>query len=401
MTPSVNPDEAREFLPFCRPSIDAEDVAAVTETLTSGWITTGARCAELEEGICARTGAASAVAVTSGTAAMHLLLTAMGIGPGDEVITPSMTWVSTPNVISLLGATPVFVDVDVETLLVSPEAIRAAITPRTKAIIPVHYAGAPCDLKAIREVASEAGVPLIEDAAHAIGTRYGDAEIGSSGHAIFSLHPIKNITTGEGGVLVTDDEELSATVRRLRFHGLGAEAWDRNQQGRSPQVEVQSPGFKYNLPDMNATLGVSQLKRLDQFIDRRHEIAMRYLNSLPEGIRPLSIPEWSHRHAWHLFVVRVDETQAGLDRDHFMAALKEIGIGTGIHFRAAHTHHWYRNQDCKAPGGLVNTEWNSDRICSIPLFPGMTNEDVDRVIEGMHQVCRAGRPTMTQETAKA
>ncbi|MCH2152753.1 MAG: UDP-4-amino-4-deoxy-L-arabinose aminotransferase [Phycisphaerales bacterium] len=401
MTRSSKPDEAREFLPFCRPSIDAEDVAAVTATLTSGWITTGARCAELEDGIRARTGAGCAVAVTSGTAAMHLLLAAMGIGPGDEVITPSMTWVSTPNIISLLGATPVFVDVDLETLLVSPETIRAAITPRTKAIIPVHYAGAPCDLNGIRAVAEEAGIPLIEDAAHAIGTRFGDTEIGHSGHAIFSLHPIKNITTGEGGVLVTDDEELGATVRRLRFHGLGAEAWDRNQQGRSPQVEVQSPGFKYNLPDMNATLGVTQLKRLDQFIDRRREIAERYLNSLPKGIRPLGIPQWSHRHAWHLFVVRVDEAQAGLDRDAFMAALKELGIGTGIHFRAAHTHHWYRNQEYKAPGGLVNTEWNSDRICSIPLFPDMTDEDVDRVIEGIREVCDAIHPTVNQEPLKA
>ena len=196
MTGSSNQSMAGEFLPFCRPSINEADVEAVTKTLTSGWITTGPSCAELEQAICDRTGSQAAVAVTSGTAAMHLTLMALGIGPGDEVITPSMTWVSTPNIISLLGATPVFVDVDRDTLLVSAESISAAITDRTRAIIPVHYAGVPCDLDAIREVGADAGIPVIEDAAHAIGTRYSGNEIGNSGHAIFSLHPIKNITTG-------------------------------------------------------------------------------------------------------------------------------------------------------------------------------------------------------------
>ncbi|MCH2133857.1 MAG: UDP-4-amino-4-deoxy-L-arabinose aminotransferase [Phycisphaerales bacterium] len=399
MTASSNPAAAGEFLPFCRPSIDDTDVAAVVETLTSGWITTGPRCAELEQAVCDRTGAAAAVAMTSGTAAMHLALLAMGIGPGDEVITPSMTWVSTPNVINLLGATPVFVDVDRDTLLVSPESIAAAITPRTKVIIPVHYAGAPCDLEAIRKVAGD--VPILEDAAHAIGTRYGDREIGASGHAIFSLHPIKNITTGEGGIFVTDDTDLAATVRQLRFHGLGAEAWDRNQQGRSPQVEVQSPGFKYNLPDMNATLGITQLKRLDAFIERRAAIAREYHAGLPAGIEPLAVPTWDHGHAWHLFVVRVVEEQAGVDRATFMEGLKAMGIGTGIHFRAVHTHRWYRDHDIVAPGGLANTEWNSDRICSIPLFPGMSDADVSRVIDGIGEVCQATDVVSTRQGAPA
>ena len=385
--PKSSPDP--DFLPFCRPSIDASDLEAVRETLTSGWITTGARCAELEQGVMDRTGAAAAVAVTSGTAALHLTLLALEIGPGDEVITPSMTWISTPNVIHLVGATPVFVDVDRETLLVSAESIRRAITPRTRAIIPVHYAGAPCDLDPIRTVAREAGVPLIEDAAHAIGTRYRNEEIGARGHAIFSLHPIKNVTTGEGGILATDDEKLAARVRQLRFHGLGAEAWDRNQQGRSPQVEVQFPGFKYNLPDMNATLGVSQLKRLDRFIARRAEIVERYLSGLPEGIQPLASPSWPHHHAWHLFIVRVREDEVGVDRDEFMAALKSRGIGTGLHFRAAHLHRWYRSAQPVPKGTLTDTEWNSDRICSLPLFPDMTDADVDRVLAAIRFAVRA------------
>lgn len=391
MASSNSSASAGDFLPFCRPTIDETDVAAVTRTLTSGWITTGPCCAELEEAICDRTGAEAAVAVMSGTAAMHLVLLALGIGPGDEVITPSMTWVSTPNVISLLGATPVFVDVDRDTLLVSPESIAAAVTERTKAIIPVHFAGAPCDLTAIKAVAENAGVPLIEDAAHAIGTDYENREIGGSGHAIFSLHPIKNITSGEGGIFVTSDKELASEIRRMRFHGLGAEAWDRNQQGRSPQVEVMSPGFKYNLPDMNATLGVSQLKRLDTFIKRRTAIAHRYSDALAAipGIEPLSLPTWKHRHAWHLFVVRVIQEQAGLDRDQFMNAMKERGIGTGLHFRAAHTHRWYRDQGMPGSDNLSETEWSTDRICSIPLFPGMTDADVDRVLQGIQSTCEA------------
>ncbi|MDG2422837.1 MAG: aminotransferase class I/II-fold pyridoxal phosphate-dependent enzyme [Phycisphaerales bacterium] len=393
MTRSNNQAAAGDFLPFCRPSIDDSDVAAVTRTLTSGWITTGPSCAELEQAICDRTGAKAAVAVTSGTAAMHLALHALGIGPGDEVITPSMTWVSTPNMISLLGAKPVFVDVDRDTLLVSPESISAAMTDRTKAIIPVHFAGAPCDLNGIRAVADDAGVPLIEDAAHAIGTNHAGSEIGNTGHAIFSLHPIKNVTSGEGGIFVTGDTDLANEIRRMRFHGLAAEAWDRNQQGRSPQVEVQSPGFKYNLPDMNATLGVSQLKRLDSFIERRTQIANRYLKGLADikGIKPLTVPSWDHRHAWHLFVVRIIEEEAGLDRDQFMASLKEQGIGTGLHFRAAHTHRWYRDQangSCK----LGDTEWNTDRICSIPLFPDMTDADVERVLNGIRTACKMNQP---------
>ncbi|MHC4793045.1 MAG: aminotransferase class I/II-fold pyridoxal phosphate-dependent enzyme [Planctomycetota bacterium] len=380
----------QEFLPFARPSISEEDVAAVTEVLRSGWITTGARCNDLESAFLDRLGTDRAVATSSATGAMHLALLALDVGPGDEIITPSMTWVSTINMIVRLGATPVFVDVDRDTLMAGPKAIEAAITERTRAIIPVDYAGAAAELPAIRELAAKRGIPVIEDAAHAVGTRRRcGEEVGTRGTAIFSLHPIKNITSGEGGVLVTDDAEFGDRVRRLRFHGLGVDAWERGQQGRSPQAEVLEPGFKYNLPDMNAVLGHSQFKRLDGFIDRRRDLALRYRERLAgiPGILPLGDSPETDRHAWHLFIVRVDPDAAGIDREGFMAALKSRNIGTGIHFRAAHGQRWFVDHpDRWRADDLSNTEWNSERICSLPLFPAMRDEDVDEVAEAIREI---------------
>ena len=385
-----------DFLPFARPSISEEDVAAVTETLRSGWITTGAGCAAFEAAICERLGCAAAVAVTSGTAAMHLALHALGIGPGDEVVTPSMTWDSTVNLITMAGATPVFVDVDRDTLMASPEAVEAALTERTRAIIPVDFAGAALDMEPIRRLVDDRGIALIEDAAHAIGTiRSGGEEVGSRGTAIFSLHPIKTITSGEGGVLVTDDAEFGNCIRRLRFHGLGIDAWQRDQQGRSSQAEVLEPGFKYNLPDMNAVLGQSQLARLDAFITQRAHLAKRYRTQLSNisGILPLGDAISTERHSWHLFIVRIDEDAARIDRDAFMEAMKARNIGTGIHFRAAHMHQWYRDHsDTWRANGLANTEWNSNRICSLPLFPDMSESDVDDVVAAVREVVAAGVP---------
>jgi UDP-4-amino-4-deoxy-L-arabinose-oxoglutarate aminotransferase len=376
------------FLPFARPSIDESDIAAVVETLRSGWLTSGPRCAALEDLVSQRLGGATVLAATSGTALLDLVLKARGIGPGDEVITVSMTWVSTPNLIALAGATPVFVDVDRETLLVTAEAIEAAITPRTKLIIPVHFAGAPCDMDPIRAVAGRRGVSLIEDAAHAIGTTLRGEEVGRRGTAIFSLHPIKTITSGEGGLLATDDPLLAERVRLLRFHGLGADAHQREQQGRSPQAEVVAPGAKHNLPDLNAALGLSQLPRLDRFVERRQALVARYHAGLADvpGIRPLGDPPWPHRHTRHLFVVRVEEERAGVDRDAFMHELKQRSIGSGIHFKAVHEQAWYRRTMPQWLGRLPNTEWNSARICSLPLFPEMTDGDVDDVLAAIREI---------------
>ena len=375
----------RDFLPFSRPSMGAEEIAAVQEVVTSGWITTGPKNQMLEEAFCTLTGNRHAIAVSSATAGMHVTLMAMGIGPGDEVITPSLTWVSTLNMIVLLGAIPVMIDVDRDTLMVTPEAVDAAVTPRTKAIVPVHYAGAPCDIDAIRAVGERHGIPVIEDAAHAAGTYYHSRHVGWRGTAIFSFHAIKNMTCAEGGLVVTDDEQLAQNIRSLKFHGLGVDAYDRQTHGRAPQAEVITPGFKYNLAAINAALALVQLGKLGEANRRRRDIADRYLLELSDTpFQPLRIPSWPHLHAWHLFIIRVDEARCGFSRDALMAALKEQGIGTGLHFRAAHTQKYYRERFPEV--SLPNTEWNSARICSLPLFPDMTHDDTTRVITALHQL---------------
>jgi UDP-4-amino-4-deoxy-L-arabinose-oxoglutarate aminotransferase len=393
MSSPASPNAATlPFLPFSRPSITAEDIAAVTKVLQSGWITTGSQSAELEKQFAAAVGTQHAVALTSATAGMHLLLRALSIGSGDEVVTPSMTWVSTVNLIALAGATPVFVDVDRDTLMTTADRVAAAITPRTKLIVPVHYAGASLDLQPLRELAAAKGIPLVEDAAHAAGTEYRGKPTGSGGTAIYSFHPIKNLTTGEGGLVTTDDADLAARLRRLRFHGLGADAFQRDTQGRAPQAEVIEPGFKYNLPDMNAVLGLSQLARLPEMNRKRAALAARYAELLVgvEGVLPLGLPKYPQRHSWHLYIVRVDPATAGLTRDEFMERLKGRGIGTGLHFRAAHTHKYYRaHHPPRTP--LPNTEWNSDRVCSLPLFPDMSFSDVERVVDAIRAVVREAR----------
>lgn len=383
---------SQPFLPFSRPSITRADIAAVTAVLESGWITTGAQCAELERAFAAYTGARHAVAMTSATAGLHLLLRALGVGPGDEVVTPSLTWASTPNLIVLSGATPVWVDVDVDTLMTTADRVEAALTDKTKLIIPVHYAGAPLDLEPLRALSRRRGIPLVEDAAHVAGAAYAGERLGARGTSIFSLHPIKNFTTGEGGIVCTDSEELAVRVRRLRFHGLGADTYQRETQGRAPQAEVVEPGYKYNLPDMNAALGVSQLTRLEEMNAKRTQVANRYRELLAgvAGVLPLALPSYDHVHSWHLFIVRIDAERAGLGRDAFMAEMKARGIGTGLHFRAAHTHRYYAdNYKPRAP--LPNTEWNSARVCSLPLFPDMTMGDVDRVVAAIKDVVQGAR----------
>ncbi len=357
-----------DFLPFSRPSIGEDEIAAVEQVLRSGWITTGPKNQELEQRFAERLGCRHAVALSSATGALHVTLLALGIGPGDEVITPSLTWVSTANVITLLGATPVFVDVDRDTLMCSAQAVEAAIGPRTRAIVPVHYAGSTLDLEGLRTVAGRHGIALVEDAAHAVGSEYRGRPVGSRGTAIFSFHAIKNLTCAEGAMFVSDDSALAERVRRLKFHGLGVDAYDRLSHGRKPQAEVIEPGFKYNLADLNAALALVQLKRLDALNARRQALAERYLERLAGlPLAPLGLPAHEQRHAWHLFILRIDAEACGLGRDAFMEALKARGIGSGIHFIASHLHHYYRQRQPRL--SLPNSEWNSARLCSIPLFP--------------------------------
>lgn len=379
-----------DFLPFSRPTMGEEEIAAVAEVLRSGWITTGPKCQQLEQAFCQQFGCRQAIAVSSATGGMHVTLMALGIGPGDEVITPSQTWVSTANLITLLGAEPVMVDVDRHTLMVRPQDVAAAITPKTKAIIPVHYAGAPADLTALRAISERHSIPLVEDAAHAVGTQYRDEWIGARGTAIFSFHAIKNITCAEGGMVVTDDDALAERIRSLKFHGLGVDAFDRQSQGRKPTAEVVTPGFKYNLTDINAAIALIQLDKLQAFNARRQQLVARYLPqicSLP--LQPLAVPDYPHLHAWHLFMVRVDETQCGITRDALMAALQAHGIGTGLHFRAVHTQKYYRERYPHLH--LPETEWNSASLMTLPLFPDMQDSDVDRVVAALTSILESVR----------
>ncbi|MDU8618625.1 UDP-4-amino-4-deoxy-L-arabinose aminotransferase [Pseudomonas syringae] len=370
---------SQTFLAFSRPSIGDEEIAAVTRVLRSGWITTGPECQKLEEEFAERVGAQHAVALSSATGAMHIALLALGVGPGDEVITPSQTWVSTANMICLLGATPVFVDVDRDTLMTSAALIEQAITPRTKAIVPVHYAGAAFDLDPLYALAERHGITVIEDAAHAVGTGYQGRPVGQQGTAIFSFHAIKNMTCAEGAMLVTDNARLADRVRQLKFHGLGVDAYDRLTLGRKPQAEVMEPGFKYNLADINASIARVQLQRLDAINAQRQTLASHYLDRLANSpVLPLALPRHAQQHAWHLFILRIDPERCGLNRDAFMKALQAQNIGTGIHFIATHLHSYYRKRFPNVR--LPDTEWNSSRLCSIPLFPDMTLDDVERVV---------------------
>lgn len=381
------------FLPFSRPSISQEDIDGVVEVLKSGWITTGPKNAAFEEAFREYTGAAHACALASGTAGMHLVLMARGIGEGDEVITPSMTWGSTINLITLLGAKPVFVDIDRRTLMVTPELVKNALTEKTRAIIPVHYGGAPVDLEPLREIASQNDLFLIEDAAHALGTKYKDRMIGSTGTAVFSFHPIKNITTGEGGMIVSDDEGLVEKTRLLKFHGLAKDAWQRYSRRGSLQVEIITPGYKYNMTDIQATLGLTQLVRVDEMNRQRSELADLYdrrLAGIEEILHPRS-PEYPHLHSHHLYIVLLDIDRLSVSRDEFLEELKKRNIGTGIHFRAVHTQEYYRTVAGYGPGLLPETEWVSDRLFSLPLFPEMDESDVEDVARAIKDILSAAR----------
>jgi len=380
----------REFLPFSKPSINEEDIAGVVESLKSGWITTGPKTAKFEGDFRNYVGAPHACSLNSATAGMHVLLHLLDLKPGDEVITPSLTWVSTVNLITLLGAKPIFAEIDPDNLMTSPELVEGLITSKTRAIIPVHYAGAPVDLDGFRALTRKYGVKLIEDAAHALGTEYRGRRIGSEGTAVFSFHPIKNITTSEGGMIVSDDEDLIEKARILKFHGLAKDAWDRYSRRGSNQVEVIFPGFKYNMTDLQASLGLTQLPRLEGFNRRRTELAEIYDEKLAEieELILLRAPAYPHLHSHHLYIVLLDIDKAGMGRDAFLAALKERNIGTGIHFRAAHTQQYYREK--YGPGLLPQTEWVSERLFSLPFFPEMSDGDIDDVADAVKDVLKKG-----------
>ena len=381
-----------EFLPFSRPTIRQVEIDEVVDSLRSGWITTGPKADRFEKDFAAYTGFSEVLALSSATAGLHIGLMALGLSPGDEVVTTPMTWAATVNMIEVLGARPVFVDVHPGTLQIDETQVEAAVTERTVGIMPVHFGGAPCDMDPLLEVARRHGLWIFEDAAHGVGTLYKGRHVGAFDRlGVFSFHPIKNMTTAEGGILTLHDGELARTLRALRFHGLEKSAWNRYAEGGSPQVEVVRPGFKYNFMDIQAALGIHQLASVDEFNRRRRSLAALY-DELFAGIgeigRPAS-PAYDHFHTWHLYVVRVLDG-AGMSRDAFMAALKERNVGTGLHFRAVHTQPYYAEKYPEWMGRLPRAEWASERICSLPLFPMMTEDDVRYVVDAVKDVLAHG-----------
>lgn len=368
------------FLPFSRPSIGEEEIREVVDCLRSGWITTGPRTEKFEKEFAAYVGAKHAVALSSGTAALHCAYWALDLKAGDEVLCPSLTWPATANMAVALGAKVVFADVDRETRQIDPRHVAKLVSKRTRAIVPVHFAGAPADLDALAAIAGKR-VAIVEDAAHAVGTEYKGKRIGGHGRiAIFSFHPIKDITTGEGGMLTTDDDEIARRVRLFKFHGVSRDAWKAYGSASTARYDTVLAGFKYNLTDLASALGLHQLRKLNGFIERRAAIAKRYLRELErvDGIGLPAAPPYPHRHAWHLFTILVEE------RDDFMACLKAENVGSGLHFEAVHRMTLYRAKGRKLPA----TDHVCDRILSLPLFPDMTDDDADDVVAAIRRIVK-------------
>ncbi len=380
---------SEEFLPFSKPTISRAAIDDVVACLESGWITTGPRVAQFTEALQEYLGAPYVLPLTSATAGLQLALLALDLQPGDEVITTPLTFAATLNTIVLAGAKPVLVDIDPDTLNIDLNLVEAAITAKTRVIMPVHFAGLPLDLDQLYEIADRHELRVIEDAAHAIGTEFNGKRIGATGDTqVFSFHPNKNITTGEGGCVATRDAALAKKIGLLRFHGMDREAWNRFGKSGSQDYEIVLPGFKYNMMDIQAAIGIHQLRELNDFLLRRAALAQRYeeaLSDWPQWTLPKA-PSYSHRHAWHLYTPLINADVAGMNRDEFMRSMKELNIGTGLHYRAVHLYPYYRDQFGFQTGDFPHAENVAERIVSLPLFPLMTDAEHDRVVDVMYSI---------------
>ena len=380
------------FLPYCLPFIGEEEIAEVADSLRSGWVTTGPKVKRFEQDFAAYTGARHAIAVNSCTAALHTSLAALDIGPGDEVIVPTLTFCATANVVVHLGATPVIVDVDENGYISLPAACRA-ITTRTKAIVPVHYAGQSCSLNDVFELANTYGIQVVEDAAHAAGASYEGAMIGSHGRAVcFSFYAIKNMTTGEGGMITTSDDDLAARLRLLSLHGMSRDAWKRYTEAGSWFYEVLDPGFKYNMTDLQAALGIHQLRRLDGFVRRRQEIAAIYdgaFSDLPEILLPPRLPR--RNHTFHLYPIQLRPGMLRLNRSEFIEELRARNIGASVHFIPLHRHPFYRERYGCTEKQFPVAEQIYQGLLSLPLYPKMTTQDADDVVAAVREIVCAHR----------
>jgi perosamine synthetase len=374
------------LLPYGRQTIDDADVAAVVATLRSDWLTTGPAVAELERRFADLVSARYAVAVSSGTAALHAAAFAAGIGPGDEAVTTPLTFVATSNAVLYQGGRPVFADIDPKRLTIAPASIEPLLTSRTKAIIPVHYAGQPCDLDAIHAIARARGLRVIEDAAHALGAAYRGRPVGAlSDLTIFSFHPVKHVTSGEGGVVTTNDADLADRVRRFRNHGLAADAATRNASGAlySDMVDL---GFNYRITDIQCALATTQLGKLDASLARREAIARRYRSALGEQ-RVLTMPMIADgvRHAWHIFPILLELERLAVDRQRIFAALRAENIGVAFHYVPAYWHQYYERLGYRR-GLCPVAEDITGRLLTLPMFPAMSDADVDDVVTALAKV---------------
>jgi len=387
----MSTNDSRPFLPFALPEIGEEEIAEVVDTLRSGWVTTGPKARKFEEAFVAYLGDASlqAVAVNSATAGLHLALEALGIGPGDEVITTTHTFTATAEVVRYLGADVKLVDIDPATLNIDPAAIEALITPRTKALMPVHYAGLAVDMDAIYAIARKHNLKIVEDAAHALPTTYKQQLIGTlqSDAVVFSFYANKTMTTGEGGMLVTRDAAVAARAKVMRLHGINRDAFDRFQaKVPSWYYEIVAPGFKYNLTDIAAALGLHQLKRLPGFQARREQIATRFDEALAD--LPITLPPRPQHvgdlHSWHLYVIRLTD-EATINRDQLIDSLFADGIGVSVHYIPLHLHpYWKERYDLK-PEQFPHSQNAYERMVTLPLYTKMTDADVERVITAVRK----------------
>lgn len=378
-----------DFLPFSKPLIGDDEIREVVETLRSNWLTTGPKTREFERRFAEWHGVRDALSLNSCTAGLHTALITLGVGAGDEVITTPMTFAASVNVIEHVGAKPVLVDVEPDTLNICPRAVEQAITDKTKAIIPVHLAGHPVDMTAITAISEEHNLHIIEDAAHAIAARYEGQLIGSMGNpTAFSFYATKNLTTGEGGML-TGDSDFLAKARVISLHGMSREAWSRYCKGGSWMYDVVSPGFKYNMTDIQASIGLWQLGRLESMQQRRLRIVEQYDEAF-RGLDGIGLPveRPNVEHAWHLYVIRINEDIVDIDRDQFVKELYGRNIATSVHFIPIHLHSFYRNKYDYKPMDFPVAYRNFKKILSLPLTPAMSDQDVADVIEAVIDVAK-------------
>lgn len=381
----------KDFLVFGSPLIEQAEIDEVVATLRSGWIGTGPKVGRFEQLMCEYTGAKFARAQNSCTAGMHLCLLAAGVGTGDQVITSPMTFCATANVVIHAGAVPVFVDTEKDSMNIDPELIERAITPKTKAIIPVHMAGRPCDMDTIMGIASKHNLVVIEDAAHALGAEYAGQKIGNIGHlTCFSFYVTKNVVTAEGGMVTTNDAKWAEQIEIMGLHGLSAGAWSRYTDKGFKHYQVIAPGYKYNMTDIQASLGIHQLGRIEKYLKRREEIWRRYDEAFAD--LPVILPaavEPNTRHARHLYTLLLDTERLNITRDEFLQSLYEENIGAGIHFVSLHLHEYYRNLSGHEPDDFPNAKYISDRTVSIPFSAKLSDEDVEDVIAAVKKVLLA------------